>query len=311
MRICVSGANGFLGRALCSYLSGDGHVVVRTVRSKDKEACAVGEIGPDTDWREALNGCDAVVHLAARVHVMHDKATEPMTEYRKVNVEGTRKLAQQAAQIGIKRFIFMSTIKVFGEGRDIPYGENDQAAPEDAYAASKWEAEKVLSQIARETGMEVVVLRPPLVYGPGVKGNFFSLMRAIDRGVPLPLGGIRNRRSLIYLGNIVDAVRVCLVHPSAAGKTFAVSDRDDVSTPELVRRVAASLGCKSLLLPLPVAWMKWVGILLGKRKAVDRLVGSLAVETGSIHKELGWSPPFDMQAGISETAEWYRTLVTK
>jgi len=305
MRVCVSGANGFVGRALCASLSENEHAVVRTARYKGQEDVAVGDIGPDTDWRRALQGCDSVVHLAARVHVMRDKASDPLTEFRKVNVAGTRRLAQQAAQLGVQRFVFMSTIKVFGEGRATPYKEDDPAMPEDAYAVSKWEAEKVLTEIADKTGMEVVILRPPLVYGPGVKGNFLSLMRAIDRRLPLPVGAIDNRRSLIYLGNMVDAIHACLIHPAAVGKMLTVSDGEDISTPELVRRVASSLGRKSLLLPVPVPWIRWAGMLLGKQAAVDRLTGSLAVDIGPIQTELGWSPPFSMQSGISETTEWY------
>ncbi|WP_260293646.1 UDP-glucose 4-epimerase family protein [Sedimenticola hydrogenitrophicus] len=308
MRICVSGANGFVGRDLCASLSADGHGVVRTVRDKSQGDIAVGHIGPDTDWRGALGGCDAVVHLAARVHVMHEKAADPLTEFWKINVGGTRSLAQQAAKEGVKRFIFLSTIKVLGEGQVTPYRADDPPAPVDAYAISKWEAEKLLADIAAETGMEVVILRPPLVYGQGVKGNFFSLMRAVDRGLPLPLGAIHNQRSLIYLGNLVDAIRVGLSHPAAAGKVFMVSDGEDVSTPELARRVAAALGRPALLLPVSVAWMRWAGRLLGRRAAVERLIGSLAVDIKYIQNDLGWSPPFSMQSGIAATAAWYRKM---
>lgn len=308
MRICVSGANGFVGRALCASLSADGHGIVRTVRDKSQGDIAVGHIGPDTDWREALGGCDAVVHLAARVHVMHEKAADPLSEFWKINVGGTQSLAQQAAKEGVKRFIFLSTIKVLGEGQVMPYRADDPPAPVDAYAISKWEAEKLLADIAAETGMEVVILRPPLVYGQGVKGNFFSLMRAVDRGIPLPLGAIHNQRSLIYLGNLVDAIRVGLSHPAAAGKVYMVSDGEDVSTPELARRVAAALGRPALLLPVSVAWMRWAGRLLGRQAAVERLIGSLAVDIKHIQNDLGWSPPFSMQSGISATAAWYRNM---
>lgn len=193
-----------------------------------------------------------------------------------------------------------------GPTKDEPYRGNDLAVPSDAYAISKWEAEQALWQVAAETGMEVVILRPPLVYGPGVKGNFLRLMQAIDKRRPLPLGGIQNQRSLIYLGNLIDVIRLCITHPNAAGKAFLVSDGDDVSTPELVRRIAAALRRQPFLVPVPPAWIRWAGVTLGKQAAANRLLGSLCVDISPLRDELGWKPPYTMQAGLEATAQWYR-----
>ncbi|MBW8328793.1 MAG: SDR family oxidoreductase [Thiobacillus sp.] len=303
MKIAVTGAAGFVGRALCSDLQAKDHVVVPIVR----RACGlshevvVGDIGAATDWHAVLAGCDALVHLAARVHVMDDTAQDQLSLYRSTNTEATLNLARQAAEAGVKRFAFISTIKVNGEGRDAPYRESDAAAPEDAYAISKWEAEQGLLRIAQETGMEAVILRPPLVYGPGVKANFLRLMRTVERGWPLPLGAIRNRRSLLYLGNFVDAIRVCVEHPDAAGQTFLVDDGQPVSTPELIRGVARAMGRPARLLAVPVTGLELAGMLLGKRAAVARLTGSLFVDSTLIRTRLGWTPPYSMEAGLAAT----------
>jgi len=285
-----------------------GHQVVRVVRaSTAPREIPVGDLNESTDWSDALGqDTDAVVHLAAQVPLTNDASRGQGASYTQVNTLGTANLARQCAQYGVKRFIFVSTVKVLGEGKSEPYQDADLAVPADAYAISKWEAEQVLRQIAAETGMEVVVLRPPLVYGPGVKGNFLRLMQAIDKRRPLPLGGIQNQRSLIYLGNLIDVIRLCVTHPNAAGKAFLVSDGDDVSTPELVRRIAASLGRRPFLLPVPVSWIKWAGCFLGKQAAVDRLLGSLCVDISALREELGWTPPYSMQAGLEATAQWYR-----
>ncbi len=205
----------------------------------------------------------------------------------------------------MKRFIFISTIKVNGEGRDTAYRETDVPAPEDAYAISKWEAEQGLQRIARETGLEVVILRPPLVYGPGVKANFLRLMRTVEKGWPLPLGAVRNRRSLLYLGNFVDAIRACVEHPAAAGQTFLLDDGEPVSTPELIRALARAMDRPARLLAVPVAALEFAGALLGKRAAVARLTGSLYVDSSAIRSRLGWTPPHTMQQGLVATvADW-------
>ena len=305
MRVLVTGANGFVGRVLCEDLEANAHVMVRALRRGTCRAgeVAVGEIDVTTDWRPALAGCDAVVHLAARVHVMNETAQNTLTLYRTTNTDATLNLARQAAQAGVKRFVFVSTIKVNGEGRDDPYRETDAPTPEDAYAISKWEAEQGLQQIARETGLEVVVLRPPLVYGPGVKANFQRLLDTVARGWPLPLGAIRNRRSLLYLGNFVDAIRLCVEHPAEAGQTFLIDDGQPVSTPELIRAVAHAMGRPARLLAVPVGVLEFAGALLGKRAAIARLTGSLWLDSSLIRMRLGWTPPYSMEAGLAATVK--------
>jgi len=309
MKVLVSGAAGFVGRALCDQLTVAGHVLVPTVRRTSglKDERVLGEIGASTDWQTALEGCDAVVHLAARVHVMDDTTQNSLALYRATNTEGTLNLARQAVEAGVKRFVFISTIKVNGEGRDTPYRETDAAAPEDAYAISKWEAEQGLQRIAQETGLEVAILRPPLAYGPGVKANFLRLMRMVEHGFPLPLGAIHNRRSLLYLGNFVDAIRLCVEHPASAGQTFLLDDGVPVSTPELIRALARAMGRSTHLLAVPVGVLELAGALLGKRAAVARLTGSLFVDSTAIRSRLGWVPPYTLQQGLAATvADWQR-----
>lgn len=313
MTILITGADGFVGSDLCDRLRSDALTVRSVVRklnpASDRDLnVAIGDISAGPDWALVLKDVTQVVHLAARVHVMNDSSPDALAEFRPMNVEGTLNLASQAAAAGVRRFVFLSSIKVNGESTSLksPFTADDLPAPEDPYGITKHEAEQGLRQIEAETGMEVVLLRPPLVYGPGVKGNFLRLMQSIDKRRPLPLGGIQNQRSLIYLGNLVDAIRLCLTHPKAAGKTFLVSDGDDVSTPELVRRIAAALGRRPFLLPAPVSWMRWVGRVLGKQAAADRLLGSLCVDISPLREELGWIPPYTMQVGLEATAQWYR-----
>lgn len=308
MKVLVTGANGLVGRALCSVLDQTEHQIVQAVRiSTTPWEVPVSDLNGSTDWSAALGqNTDVVVHLAAQVPEMDSASRFPGDRYAEVNTLGTANLARQCAQHEVKRFIFISTIKVLGEGKSEPYQDTDLAVPADAYAISKWHAEQALWQVAAETGMEVVMLRPPLIYGPSVKGNFLRLMQAIDKRRPLPLGAIHNQRSLIYLGNLVDVIRLCLIHPKAAGKAYLVSDGDDVSTPELVRRMAAALERRPFLLPVPVSWMRWAGRVLGKQAAVDRLLGSLCVDISPLREELGWTPPYTMQEGLEATAQWYR-----
>lgn len=307
MNILVTGANGFVGQTLCPALERAGLRVVRAVRISTRyEEISVGEVDGETSWSRVFDeGIDGVVHLAAKVPLA-EKEKEAADSYHRVNTLGTVRLARECAARGIRRFVFISTVKVLGEECDKPFQVDDSAVPSDAYAISKWEAEQSLRQISAETGMEVVILRPPLVYGPGVGGNFLRLLQMVDRRIPLPLGAIHNRRSLIYLGNLVDIIRLCLTHPDAAGKTFMVSDGEDVSTPGLIRRIGSVLGHGSFLLPVPAAWMRRVGDLLGKRSAIDRLTGSLSVDSTPVQKELGWLPPYGMQAGLALTVQWYR-----
>lgn len=308
MSVLVTGANGFVGRALCTELARCGHSVKGALRQKerspelmeDAELAVVGTIDAGTDWDKALFGCLVVIHLAARVHVINS-AQDTQELYRATNTDATLNLARQAAQAGVKRFIFVSTIKVHGEGRDKPYRESDVPAPEDPYAISKWEAEQGLWRIAEETGLEVVILRPPLVYGPGVKANFLRLMQLIQQGWPLPLGAIRNRRSLLYLGNFVDAIRLCIEHPAAAGQTFLLDDGQTVSTPDLIREIASAIERPARLLTVPVSLLKWAGWMTGRGAAVSRLTGSLYADSQAIKTQLGWQPPYTMQAGLAHT----------
>ncbi len=308
MKILVTGANGLVGTALSGVLTDNAFQVIQAVRkSGAPQEFQVGELNEYTSWKNVLTlNIDSVVHLAGQVPQVDIKHVSEHCQYRRTNTLATANLARQCASYGVRRFVFVSTVKVLGEGKAEQYQVADPASPEDAYATSKWNAEQALWQISKETGMEVVIIRPPLVYGPGVKANFLQLIRMIDRRIPLPLGAIRNRRSLIYLGNLVDAISLCLTHPKAAGKTFMVSDNDDVATPELVRRMATALDRYPLLLPVPVNWMKFIGKLTGKQSSIDRLVGSFTVDITPIREDLGWVPPYSMQYGFMMTAEWYR-----
>ena len=304
--VLVTGANGFVGQALCPAMAAAGFKVRRAVRGGSMlGATVVGDIGPDTDWAKALTDCVSVAHLVARVHVTRNGTTDPQAAFRAVNVDGTLNLAHQAAKAGVRRFVFLSSIKVNGAGRDEPYLDTDPPVPQDPYAISKWEAEQGLQEIATETGMEVVILRPPLVYGPGVKANFQRLVNAVAKGWPLPLGAVDNRRSLLFLGNLVDAIRLCLEHPAAAGQTYLVSDGEDVSSPELVRRLARAMGRPARLLPVPPAWLRLLGHLAGRGADAERLLGSLVVNSSRIRRELGWSPPFGLDAALAETVREY------
>jgi len=310
MKVLVTGANGFVGRATCGQLVAHGHEVRRAVRRACEASgldmpVTIGDIGPNTQWSAALDGIDAVVHLAARTHVMHDTAADPLAEYRRVNVEGTRHLAHAAAAAGVQRFMLLSSVKVNGKFGQRPFTETDPPAPEDAYGLSKWEAEQSLLRVARTSAMQWVILRCPLVYGPGVGANFLRLMRAVARGMPLPLGAIGNQRSLLYLGNLVDAIRVCLPHPRARDQLFLVSDGEDVSTTTLARRLAAALRVRPRLVPVPVRLLRLAGRLTGRTAAVARLVDSLRVDSSRMRTTLGWIPPFSVEQGLAETARWY------
>ncbi len=313
-RVLVTGAAGFVGAALVERLNADGkfgvHAAVREIRLPFPPGVTVHrhlEVAAVTDWAPCLMGIDCIVHAAARVHVMQDGAADPLTEFRKVNVEGTLRLARQAASAGVRRFVYLSSIKVNGESTEPgkPFVEADQPAPRDPYGVSKLEAELGLKAVSRGTGMEVVILRPPLVYGPGVGGNFIRLMHLVDRRFPLPLGSVSNRRSLIFLGNLVEAIEACLTRPAAAGETYLVSDEPAVSTPELIEGIGRALGCAPRLLPFPPALLQWMARLLGKSKEFDRLLGSLEIDNSAIRKDLDWRPSKSMQEGLQMTADWY------
>lgn len=313
--VLVTGANGFIGRALCRRLLAEKWTVCGTVRSAVNHVVVdgvkrivIGDIGAATDWSAALPGIDTVVHLAARVHVMKDSSAQPLRTFRAVNVHGTARLARQTAEAEVGRFIFLSTVKVNGEESRKAYTEDDPPCPMDAYGTSKMEAEKTIADISCRTGMEHVILRPPLVYGPGVKANFLRLLQLVDRGIPLPLASVDNQRSLIYVENLVDAILQCMKHPGAAGQTYLVSDQQSVSTPALIRTIAAALNKKPCLVRFPPRVLRMAAHLTGKGAAVDRLIGSLTVDTNKIKNDLGWKSPFSLEEGLKETAQWCKGL---
>lgn len=312
MKILITGANGFVGKALCAELHQHGYAVRAALRAAGSlvepiEMVVVGAIDGETEWSAALAGIDVVIHLAARVHVMHDKAADPLEAFRRVNTAGTEHLARAASVSGVKRLVYVSSIKVNGEETfgGYRYTELDVESAQDPYAVSKWEAEQALHRVANETGLEVVIVRPPLVYGAGVKGNFAQMLRALTKGIPLPLASVRNLRSLVYIGNFVNALLTCATHTAAAGQTYLVSDGEDVSTPDLLRQLGAAMGCPARLLPCPPVLLKLAGRLLGKSDQIERLLGSLQVDSSKISRELGWQPPYTLQEGLKITAEWY------
>jgi nucleoside-diphosphate-sugar epimerase len=308
-KILITGASGFVG-------SRAGHVVKNkgfSVRCASRQSCGegavqIGNLGPQTDWSKALEGIQTLVHLAARVHVMADAAEDPPAEFRRVNVKGTRNLARQAAEAGVKRLVFLSSVKVNGERTDPgrPFTIQDVPAPQGTYAISKFEAEQSLRRVEAETGLEVVIIRPPLVYGPGVKANFLRLMQAVQKGLPLPLGEVQNKRSMVGLDNLVDLIVTCIDHPSAAGETFLTSDGEDVSTPELIRRIARALDKPARLFPAPEWLLKCVGTLTGKSVQMEQLCGSLQIDSTRTANVLGWAPPCSMEEELDRIAEWFK-----
>lgn len=312
-RFLITGASGFVGRALCAALSRHGvqsKVVVRNrqIVHTSVESVLVDTINGATKWGNELKGVDVVVHLAARVHVMKDLSADPLAAFREVNVKGTEHLARCAAAAGVKRFVYVSSIKVNGELTLVGEvcSEKDVAYPKDAYGISKFEAELALRRVASETGLEVVIIRPPLVYGEEVKGNFVQMLKVLARGIPLPLASINNLRSLVYVGNLVDALITCATHPVAAGQTYLISDGEDVSTPDLLRRLGEGMGCTTRLFPCPPGILEIAGAMVGKSGQAQRLLSSLQIDSGKIRRELNWTPPYSLQQGLQATAEWYR-----
>ncbi|MCP9469362.1 MAG: SDR family oxidoreductase [Nitrospira sp.] len=318
--ILVTGASGFIGSALCRRLEGEGLGVQAAVRDRSKIPVLSSSEGSTVEWvvlhdqssdeetRQALKGVQTVFHLAARVHVMKDHAADPLGEFRRVNREWTERLARLAAEQGMRRFVYLSSIKVNGEESETPLTEQDVPRPQDPYGISKWEAEQALAAVSSETGLETVVIRSPLVYGPGVGGNFLSLLKLIQSGLPLPLGSVRNRRSLIYRENLVDGLMACVREPRAVGQTYLVSDGEDLSTPDLIRRIACVMGRSVQLWPVPMTLLRVGGVLVGQRGAVARLTGSLQIDSSKIRRELGWSPPRSVDQGIKETVAWFLKL---
>lgn len=327
MRVLVTGATGFVGRELVKGLLAQGNQVSALVRHRASLPDSVRQVeikdlavliedinthhkeshqiqadkmshGSPHEFilNELFQDIDVVIHLAARVHMMNDESTDPMVAFRRMNTEVTLCLARYAAAAGVRRFLFMSTIKVNGEqtSLDTPFSEQDVCKPKDFYSISKREAEVGLIDIAQETGIETVIIRPPLIYGPGVKGNFASIMRWIDFGIPLPLGAVKNQRSLLALDNLVDFLTLCVTHPNAANQIFLISDGEDISTPELLKRVAAMMRTKARLLSVPVSWMVVIAALIGKKAIAERLFGSLQIDSQKARDLLGWSPVVSM-----------------
>ena len=295
-----------MGRALVRRLLTDGRTVRAAIRPTsaalpaDAERVTVDDIGPGTDWRGALAGVDAVVHLAARAHVLRDSSTDAHSLYRAVNTLGALRLAETAAAAGVRRFVFLSSARVHGDrSTRTPFVESSPLVAQDAYGRSKADAERGLASLARESALEPVIFRPPLVYGPGARGNFARLVALVARGVPLPLGAVRNRRSLVFVGNLVDAIVCALDHPAAPRETFMVSDGEDVSTPELVRRIARALGKPPRLVPVPATLLRLAGLLAGRSDDVARLLDDLVVDSSRIRERLGWRPPFTLDEGLA------------
>ncbi|OOQ43702.1 NAD-dependent dehydratase [Pseudomonas fluorescens] len=312
--IFLTGATGFVGGAVFSRLLTDNYTVIAALRKgTDLREDHVAKIHVDnidgtTDWQGSLAGVDVIIHSAARVHVMNDTEANPLAAFRQVNVDGTLNLARHAAAAGVRRFIFISSIKVNGEGTlsNTTYSPEDTPAPADPYGISKMEAEQGLRELAAKTGMEVVIIRPVLVYGPGVKANFRNMMQWLDKGVPLPFGAIHNSRSLVALDNLVDLILTCISHPAAANQTFLVSDGEDLSTTQLLRKMAFALGRSARLLPVP-SWVLGGGAtVLGRKDLSNRLCGSLRVDISKTRALLGWSPPVSVDDALKATAQYFR-----
>lgn len=320
MKVLVTGVNGFVGKELARELINDDKFLISgAVRSlgqkmsyplKNVDIKVVGDVHGETDWTEALSGVHAVVHLAARVHVMNESDVDSYNAYKQVNVDGTANLVKQAVAHGVKRFIYLSSIKVNGEERDRVYTENDQPMPEGSYAISKWKAEELLKRVAQEAGIELIIIRPPLVYGAGVQANFLKLIDFVNRGNIVPFGMFVHKRSLIFVGNLVSAIKLCLTHPKAPGNTFLVSDGEDMSVRDLVAYIADALKVKILQIPVPIWSINFIGRIIGKSQTTKRLTMPLCVNCNQIKNSLGWIPPFSVNEGISFTVDWYQGHVS-
>lgn len=314
-RILVTGSDGFVGTALCHALLEKGYDVraaLRSVCKQDKgvldsaSVVVLGDIGSETEWGEALRGITTVVHLAGRAHILRETESSPLAAFRHVNTAGTERLAWASVEHGVRRFVYISSIGVNGNLTfEAAFSEQDEPKPHSSYAVSKWEAEQVLRRIAAKSGMEVVIVRPPLVYGSGVKANFLRLLKWVDKGIPLPLARVKNHRSLVALDNLVDFLEHCVRHPRAAGETFFVSDGDDLSTPELICQIAAKMGRPARLIPFPLGLLHMGARLLGKRAVMKQLTGSLQVDIGKAERILGWRPAVSVDEGLDKVVTWY------
>ena len=311
LQVLLSGSEGFVGSAVRQHLAAAADYELTTVSrrplAQPRPRHVVMELDGASDCQQMLQNIDVVIHTAARVHMMHDQAADPLAEFRRVNTEATLQLARQAAAAGVKRFIFLSSIKVMGETHapGAPFSSKQQPVPVDPYGLSKFEAEQGLRQLAKTTGMEVVIIRPPLVYGPGVKANFQQLIALTARQWPLPIGAVRNQRSMVALANLVDLIVCCIRHPAAANEVFLVSDGQDLSTPELVRAIAKAMGKKTWLLPVPLGLLSLLGTLTGNAAVIDRLCGSLQVDILDTLTTLSWRPPISIEQGIAQTVQAY------
>lgn len=313
MRTVLTGGSGFVGKAVLNRLAAvpDMQLVaaLRTAAAMPAsvESYLFDDLASDSAWPFADQTVDVVIHCASRVHIMNEVAADPLAEFRKVNVDATLAFARRAAAAGVKRFVFVSSIKVNGEGTQPghPYRADDAPAPLDPYGVSKREAEDQLRLLAGQTGMEVVVIRPVLVYGPGVKANFRNMMVWLDKRVPLPFGAIDNKRSLVAVDNLVDLIVVCCTHPAAANETFLVSDDEDLSTTQLLRRMAAALRKPARLIPIPGSWLSLVARALGQGSLSQRLCGSLQVDIEKTKRVLGWKPPVSLEKALQVAADNY------
>ena len=310
-RVLVTGATGFVGQTLCGVLARSGYIVRAALRSDRalppgiSETAVVGDIGATTDWRAALRGLDVVIHVAARAHVLHDSSANSNL-YVETNVHGTERLADASAQAGVRRFVLLSSVKVNGEETmEHAYTTDDEPRPRDAYGSSKWHAEERVRGVAKRTGMEAVIVRPPLVYGPGVRANFLRLLRWVDKERPLPLGAIANSRSLVSVWNLCDLLVRLLEHPRAPDRTWMVSDGEDLSTPELIRRIARAMNRRVRLVPVPIGLLTLLGVLTGRQAEIARLGSSLAVNIEHTRHELEWTPPMRVDEAIARTVTWY------
>jgi nucleoside-diphosphate-sugar epimerase len=309
MRVLVTGANGFIGQHLRRTLAQRGFEDLGAVRSasgaQDPRSRVVGDIGPATDWSAALAGVDLVVHAAGRAHVLRETAADPEAQFMRVNAEGTAALVAAAATAGVRRLVYLSSIGVLGsQSGERGFTEASEPRPHNGYARSKLAGE-IAARALAGTRLEVVVLRLPLVYGPGVRANFLRLLRSIERGWPLPLGAVKNHRSLVSVWNLCDLVVNVLRHPSAPGRAWMVSDGEDLSTPQLVRRIGDAMGRTPRLLPVPVGWMQWVGALTGRQALVTQLCGSLTLDIAATRERLDWSPPLSVDESLRRTVDWF------